>query len=437
VTALSEPPDRYSRHSGAPGTTDQRTPGQKDRDRILYSLAFRRLANVTQVVGPLEGYVFHNRLTHTLEAAQIAGRLAENFRRITPECQPHIDADVVACAAMAHDLGHPPFGHAGEDELNLLATEKYGLEDGFEGNAQSFRIVTRLAELNLTCQCGLDLTRASLNAILKYPKIASAVPKKPQPRKFGAYDSDRKLFEWTRFRGPGGDRQSVEAQIMDLADDIAYSVHDVDDFYRAGLLPIDQFAGAQTAFLDFLEMWTAEGGPDLGPAEIRQLTNLLELIRLDLPYRGTRSERAGLRSFTSGQIGRFVGAVTLAPDPVTTWRVDISPVRRLEIDFLKRLVWVFVIANSRLATVQAGQRRVVRDLVEFYVDAIKRTKLDALPPLFREDAEVVTLIEGADSKEAVRLAIDMVATLADEQATRLARRITGLDVGSIHEHLDS
>lgn len=434
MTAPAEPPSRYERRSGVRGITDNRTPGQKDRDRILYSLAFRRLANVTQVVGPLEGYVFHNRLTHTLEAAQIAERLAENCRDKTPECAPDIDPDVVACATMAHDLGHPPFGHAGEDELNRLAIDKYDLDDGFEGNAQSFRIVTRLAELNLTCQRGLDLTRASLNAILKYPRIANAVPKDANPRKYGAYDSDRELFEWTRRSGPAGDRRSVEAQIMDLADDIAYSVHDVDDFYRAGLLPIDQFLGTQTVFLDFLADWVMKGGPNLGPGEIRQLTNLLELIRLDLPYRGTRAERAGLRSFTSGQIGRFVEAVTLAPDDLTGWRVDISALRRLEIDFLKRLVWVFVITNSRLASAQAGHRRIVGDLVEFYCRSIVQNQLDVLPPFFREDAQAVA---GRESSEAARLAIDIVASLADEQATRLARRIAGIDIASIHERVDA
>jgi dGTPase len=434
VTTPAGPPSRYDRPSGVRGTTDKRTPGQKDRDRILYSLAFRRLANVTQVVGPLEGYVFHNRLTHTLEAAQIAERLAENCRDKTPECAADLDPDVVACATMAHDLGHPPFGHAGEDELNRLAIDKYGLDDGFEGNAQSFRIVTRLAELNLTCLRGLDLTRASLNALLKYPRIASTVPKEAKPRKYGAYDSDRELFEWTRLLGPAGDLKSLEAQIMDQADDIAYSVHDVDDFYRAGLLPIDQFVSAQTVFLDFLSEWVEEGGPSLGPSEIRQLTNLLELIHLDLPYRGTRAERAGLRSFTSGQIGRFVDAVTLEPDEATRWRITMSPLRGLEIDFLKRLVWVFVITNSRLASAQAGHRRIIRDLVEFYFRAIAQKQLDVLPPFFRDDAQPLA---GSESPEAARLAIDVVASLADEQATRLSRRIAGIDIASIHERVDT
>jgi dGTPase len=334
---------------------------------------------------------------------------------------------------MAHDLGHPPFGHAGEDELNQLAIEKK-LKDGFEGNAQSFRIVTRLAELNPKIQRGLDLTRASLNAILKYPWTASMVSPGTKRRKFGAYDSDRVAFDWARLLGPDSYEQSVEAQIMDLADDIAYSVHDVDDFYRAGLLPLDQLGGDPSAFLDFLSNWQGDGGPSLGPGEIQQLTNLLDLVRLGLPYQGTRAERSGLRSFTSTQIGHFVSAVSLDSDPTTTWRVNITPQRRLEIGFLKRLVWVFVITNTKLASLQAGHRRIIRDLVEFYCSAVEGSDLNALPPFFRDDAEPLA---GTSGPEAIRLAIDMVASLADEQATRLARRISGFDVGSIHERVDA
>lgn len=427
-------PGRSERHSGKPVGSDQRTPGQRDRDRILYSLAFRRLANVTQVVAPIEGYVFHNRLTHSLEVAQIARRLAEHFRETHPECRPDLDPDVVECAALAHDLGHPPFGHAAEEELRRLAVEVHHLADGFEGNAQSFRIVTRLAELNPGTQRGLDLTRASLNAVLKYPWTVGKGPADRDPKKFGVYDSEENLFLWVRSLGPAGLDQCCEAQLMDLADDIGYSVHDVDDFYRAGLLPIDQLAGDQNAFLDFIGDWDRDKRTKLGAAEIRQLKNLLDLLRLGLPYEGTRTQRAGLRSFTSSQIGRFVRAITLKPDPVTRWRASMEPARALEVAFLKRLVWVYVITNRRLASVQAGQKRVVRELVEFYVGAMGEGNFDVLPPLFRDD---VSELGKGTSKEHVRLAIDMVAGLADEQATRLARRISGVEAGSIHDRVDS
>jgi dGTPase len=163
---------RYRRLSGSsPGTAgrppDSRTPSQHDRDRILYTDELRRLAGVTQVVGAVEGHIFHNRLTHTFEVAQIARRIAERLvrdQRELADAAGGIDPDVVEAAALAHDLGHPPFGHAAEEELKELA----GNADGFEGNPQSFRIVTRLAA-HRESYVGLDLTRATLNAILKYP----------------------------------------------------------------------------------------------------------------------------------------------------------------------------------------------------------------------------------------------------------------------------
>src|SRR6266550_9029962 len=127
-------------------TTSNRTPAQRDRDRLLYSSGFRRLANVTQVVAADHGYVFHNRLTHALKVAQIGRRLAEKFKFNSDDSAladrlGGLDPDVVEAAGLAHDLGHPPFGHLAEKELDLLVGEAHG---GFEGNPQSFRILTRL-----------------------------------------------------------------------------------------------------------------------------------------------------------------------------------------------------------------------------------------------------------------------------------------------------
>jgi dGTP triphosphohydrolase len=170
---------------------DIRTPGQTDRDRILYTSAFRRLAGVTQVVGPLEGHIFHNRLTHTIEVAQIARRLAERLRELDPNGVARfggVDPDVVEAAAFAHDLGHPPFGHIAEHTLDQLAIDN-GAPDGFEGNAQSFRIVTRLAA-HRTGYKGLNLTRATLNAVLKYPWFRGEGPLEKSD-KFGAYRSEK------------------------------------------------------------------------------------------------------------------------------------------------------------------------------------------------------------------------------------------------------
>ena len=232
-------PGRDDRFHDNDRPRDRRTEGQRDRDRVLYASAFRRLGGVTQVAAAGERLVFHNRLTHTLEVAQIARRLAENTVKDQPDevaALGGIDPDVVEASALAHDLGHPPFGHIAERVLDRLVRE-YGNSDGFEGNPQSFRIVTKLA-LRHQDFPGLNLTRATLNAILKYPWLRGTGGGLRE-LKWGAYSSESEEFEWARELGPA-DAKSPEAELMDWADDIAYSVHDIDDFYRAGLIPLDR-----------------------------------------------------------------------------------------------------------------------------------------------------------------------------------------------------
>jgi dGTPase len=218
---------------------DQRRPSQRDRDRIIYTSAFRRLAWVTQVVASGEGEPFHNRLTHTLEVAQVGRRLAEKLLAEQPEEAEGlggVDPEAVEAAALAHDLGHPPFGHVAEEELDRLMI-KAGVHDGFEGNPQSFRVVTKLAIRNPEFP-GLNLTRATLDAILKYPWYRQTIP--GRHRKWGAYNSEGREFEWLRGPEPRDARKCAEAELMDFADDVAYAIHDVEDFYRTGLIPLDR-----------------------------------------------------------------------------------------------------------------------------------------------------------------------------------------------------
>lgn len=188
---------------------DDRTPAQRDRDRILYSSSFRRLAEVTQVVSANSGYVFHNRLTHSLQVARVGRRLAEKLAKRHPTLAAGIICpDVVEAACLAHDLGHPPFGHTAESRLNILAAH----HGGFEGNAQSFRIVTQLASRSDTYG-GLDLTAATLAAILKYPWLKGDNPAKP--RKWGAYESERDSFEFAIRLLPDKNERTIEAELMD------------------------------------------------------------------------------------------------------------------------------------------------------------------------------------------------------------------------------
>ena len=259
-------PLREDRFHLADRRQDQRTAGQRDRDRILYSSAFRRLGGVTQVAAAGERHVFRNRLTHSLEVAQVARRLAEHTAKTQPnesEALGGIEPDVVEAAALAHDLGHPPFGHVAEAELDRLVRDS-GNSDGFEGNPQSFRVVTKLALRHRDFQ-GLNLTRATLNAILKYPwrrEVGGGL----RDRKWGAYSIEADEFSWARELS-AGDSRSVEAELMDWADDIAYSVHDLDDFYRVGMIPLDRLltnaAGERERFLNGVRArWERDGRRD-------------------------------------------------------------------------------------------------------------------------------------------------------------------------------
>jgi dGTPase len=238
----------------AEGQPTFRTEGQRDRDRILYSSAFLRLGHVTQVTAPETGRVFHTRLTHSLKVAQVARRTAESLPKqvergqLKDERFSRIDPDVVEAAALAHDLGHPPFGHIAEEELHHAAAKA----GGFEGNAQSFRIVARLALRDWTPDDarapyeGLNLTWQVLNGILKYPHVGAAMYESDQvapPPKIGAYYSEGELLQAVRTQaGYTTDAKCLAAQIMDWADDLTYAVHDVEDFFRAGILPIWRLA---------------------------------------------------------------------------------------------------------------------------------------------------------------------------------------------------
>jgi dGTPase len=235
------------------GETEHRSAFQRDRDRILYSSAFRRLAGVTQVVGASEGFIFHNRLTHSLKVAQLGRRIAEKLIQQQPELAAEvvpIHAEVVEAAGLAHDLGHPPFGHVAEMALKKAAASVTDFE-AFEGNPQSFRIVTKLSMRSFDHD-GLNLTRATLNALLKYPWLREAAGDRSE--KWGAYHSERDQFEWARREDVAAkDVKSAEAEIMDWADDIAYSVHDVEDFFKANLIPLDRLAvsdSEQTVFFE-------------------------------------------------------------------------------------------------------------------------------------------------------------------------------------------
>ncbi len=350
-----------------------------------------------------------------------------------------LSPSVVETACLAHDLGHPPFGHIAETTLNEITKDpNVDLNDGFEGNAQSFRIVTKLAVGSTGI--GLNLTLASLNAILKYPWLRGENPKRPD--KWGAYESERVWFNSVRDLGTPKNIKSLEADIMDWADDITYSVHDIDDFYRAGVIPLDRLAvdaGERERFYEEVFARRAgqfpEGMDDtyLRGAFDKLITNS-NLVGSGV-YRGTAEERIRVRYFTSALIGDFVSALEIRTDRGYPY-MWIEDKKRAEVFMLKELTWHYVIKNPALATHQDGQRTIIRQLFYKYLDAAtsKRTNLDLFPPSIRELLPKDQASSGS-RQDLARVIIDFIAGLTEEQAVSLHHRIHGIALGAALTHV--
>ena len=300
------------------GGRDQRGEFQRDRDRILYSSAFRRLAGITQIVRAGEADVFHTRQQHTMKVAQVGRRLAEMLisQHLQLAREADLDPEVVEAAALAHDLGHPPFGHIGEHTLHQLVCD-HNDQNGFEGNAQTFRIVTKIA-VRFDNAPGLDLCRATLAACLKYPWLRDEADP-ARTKKWGAYDIDKDDFDFARAMHTDHSEKTVEAQLMDWADDITYSVHDLEDFHRCGAIPWMRILRGDRADVLVRRAMTAWfGGPADAEGHLRRaLERLQKLFELPLfsailneSYEGTRHQRHQLRVLTSHLIDRYVRATT-------------------------------------------------------------------------------------------------------------------------------
>jgi dGTPase len=379
-----------------------RTPYQRDRARVLHSAGFRRLASKTQVHTAGSDDFLRTRLTHSLEVAQISREMGARLG-----CDP----DVVDVAGLAHDLGHPPFGHNGEAALHVVA-ESCG---GFEGNAQTLRVLVRL-EAKVP-GAGLNLTRASLDATCKYPWR-----RQPGRRKFGVYEDDLEVFDWIR-PGDLGERRCLEAQVMDWADDVAYSVHDVEDGVHGGYLslrPLFDDPAERTALCaDAAEAYSDQPASALLPALEALLADPIVTAVAD--YDGTFDAQVALKRMTSVLTGRFVASAVGATqshygtDSVRRYQADLIVPRtvRDQCALLKGMALRYVMRSRAAEDWYEKQRTILVELV----DVLPRTP-EAFDPVFRP------LFESAHSDAAaLRVVIDQVASLTDHAAVAWHRTL--------------
>jgi dGTPase len=317
---------------------------------------------------------------------------------------------------------------------------KEGDPDGYEGNAQSFRIITKLA-IRREFQVGLNLTRATLNATLKYPNL-QVENMQNRVKKWGAYRSEIEDYEHARGRHETElSGRTIEAQLMDWADDIAYSIHDTEDFYRAGLIPLERLSSAESERNKFLNYVFEHGKvakefPHLHPADMRDIFNaMVEYFRfIDEPYSGTFAQRARLRTFTAQQISLYLQGTRLRdPGQGSNDALQIDERYRVEVAILKELVWCYVINNPSLAGQQHGQRQVIRNLFNVFKDAVLDDNWTILPVRHQEDMEQLHREHGTDipKKHRIRVAADAIAGMTDQQALRMHQRLLGVLPGSV------
>ncbi|MFJ8041447.1 deoxyguanosinetriphosphate triphosphohydrolase [Kitasatospora sp. NPDC096147] len=397
-----------------------RTAFQRDRARVLHSAALRRLAGTTQVVAPMRSDFPRTRLTHSLECAQVGRELGAALG-----CDP----DLVETGCLAHDIGHPPFGHTGEEALDQAARSC----GGFEGNAQSLRILTRLEPKRFAPldapparlaarpghSVGLNLSRAALDAATKYPWPHGAHPTDPGSTKFGVYTDDLPVFRWMRTGAPEL-RKCFEATVMDWSDDVAYSTHDVEDGIQAGHVDPSALRSAE----ERAELFKiADRYAEAEPEEYGAALDRLQLEEWwPRGYDGTARARAGLKDLTSQLIGRFCLAAEQAtrarygPGRLTRYAAELVVPQevRVEVAVLKAVAVRYVMQRDEQAQLRARQRIVIAELA----DSLARSAPYGLDPVFAD-----LYREAEDDRAALRVVIDQIATLTDASALALHSRL--------------
>ncbi|WP_434589186.1 deoxyguanosinetriphosphate triphosphohydrolase [Streptomyces sp. A5-4] len=400
-----------------------RTAFQRDRARVLHSAALRRLSGKTQVVTPgSRSQVWdaspRTRLTHSLECAQVGRELGAALG-----CDP----DLVEAACLSHDMGHPPFGHNGEQALNDFAKDC----GGFEGNAQSLRLLTRLEPKRFVpssttgdmVSVGLNLTRAALDAATKYPWARGGHPTDPASVKFGVYEDDLPVFDWVRQVAPPH-RKCFEAQVMDWSDDVAYSVHDFEDGLHAGHLDPNYLLADPERHEIFAVAIGRYVPEDTAPEELSAaLDRLLDQEWWPHGYDGSAVAQARLKDATSQLIGRFClsaeGATRQAygTGRLTRYAAELVVPRetRHECAVLKAVADRYVMQRDEQERLRADQRIVIAELAE----ELTARAPEGLDPQFR------ALWDAApDDRARKRVLVDQISSFTDAAARSLHARLT-------------
>ncbi len=392
---VTELPKRHGRRAFA-----------RDKARVLHSAGLRRLSAKTQVMSAGADDFPRTRLTHTLEVAQIGRELGDALG-----CDP----DLVETACLVHDLGHPPFGHNGEEALHKASLDI----GGFEGNAQTFRLLTRLESKTIRDgrSLGLNLTRATLDAATKYPWAFDG--KNP---KFGFYEEDKEIFDWVRLNAKS-QTKVFEAQVMDIADDIAYSVHDIEDaIYGQHFSPLA--LDSEPEFKEVVKLAATEYAPEINEDNLNKaLNSLIKQSWWVKSFTATQVDMAALKNMTSHLIGKFTEEIEQATkagnkaENFTRYNANlIVPLEtKAQIAVLKAVVNLFVMQRKGAAENYAKEQDLILNIVEGLQN--NPQKLD---PQFKHQFE-----NAGSSKEAKRAVIDQVASLTDSSARRLAQEFVG------------